>query len=430
MRFMRIFERGNRKEIKILQQQISDLKKQMDVSTHFIKEIANGNLEVELSKDLSDEQGELISSLVHMRDKMKEYSTKESERIWIAEGMARFVNILRSDDNNKDVFYQNIISNVVKYLNANQGGIFMAYEESNGEEMLELVSCYAYERKRFLEKKISVKEGLAGQCYIEKEVIYMTDLPQSYTRITSGLGEATPGCLLITPLKFNDQVVGVLEIVSFYQIEEYKIEFVKKLCESIGSVSINIKNAELAQELLKDSEIKASILQEQEEEMRQNLEELVATQEEMQRKQMEVDQKGSIMQLIVDNIPFPVFVKDNQGKYILVNKAEAQLFSLPESEIIGKDDSYFVQNEEEWKVIQESDRNTINSMKPMELPMQHFTLPNGKSYVFKTTKIPFLNEFSKETNILGVSVDLTDRVELEQQLNEIRNHKNSSSQKD
>jgi len=100
----------------------------------------------------------------------------------------------------------------------------------------------------------------------------------------------------------------------------------------------------------------------------------------------------------------------------LVNKAEVALFDVSEKEILGKDDSHFVKNEEEWKVIQESDLNTLDSEVPIELPQQSFTTSVGITRVFKTTKIPFINASTGEKNILGVSVDLTEIVNLEKKL--------------
>jgi PAS domain S-box-containing protein len=179
---------------------------------------------------------------------------------------------------------------------------------------------------------------------------------------------------------------------------------------------LNIQNNNKANKLYEESQLRARRLQEQEESLRQNIEELEATQEEMKRHQRDVEQRTQMMKFIIDNIPFPIFVKDEKGRYTLVNKSEAQLFNLPDSELIGKDDSYFVTNKEEWEVIQKSDAQVLASDKPLELPVQHFTTDNGSSYIFKTTKIPFVNDSTGKKNILGVSIDLTDKFGLEKKL--------------
>jgi PAS domain S-box-containing protein len=158
------------------------------------------------------------------------------------------------------------------------------------------------------------------------------------------------------------------------------------------------------------------LLQEQEESLRQNLEELIATQEEMKRNELELERQARLLKFIVDNIPFPIFVKDEKSRYTLVNKAESTLFGIPDKELLGKDDSSFVTKAEEWEVIRKSDQKVLQENEPVELPLQHFTTRHGKSYIFKTTKIPFVNHVTGQKNILGVSIDLTEKLALESQL--------------
>ncbi len=118
---------------------------------------------------------------------------------------------------------------LVNYLKANQGGLFILNDEDKENIYFNLLSAFAYDRRKYMEKHIQFGEGLIGTCAIEKKTIFMTDIPQDYMEITSGLGGANPGSLLIVPLKLEDDVLGALEIASFNVFEEHEIEFVEKL---------------------------------------------------------------------------------------------------------------------------------------------------------------------------------------------------------
>ena len=125
------------------------------------------------------------------------------------------------------------------------------------------------------------------------------------------------------------------------------------------------------------------------------------------------DKTYTFLKIIIENMPFPVFIKDEMGTYILINFMEADLFGLTESEIIGKHDSDFVMDKDEMEIIRSSDEDVLFGNKSVELPNQKFTLSHDRSYVFKTHKIPFINPISGKKNILGFSIDVSDTVNLD-----------------
>lgn len=214
---------------------------------------------------------------------------EEKRRTWASDGLAQFSEVLRLQHDDIKQLGDRIISRLIKYIGANQGGLFII-EEENNIKYLNLISAYAYERKKFISKRVEIGEGLVGQCYLEKDTIFMTKLPKNYTYITSGIGESTPSCLLIVPLIVNEIVYGVVEIASFKIIEDYKIDFIKKLGETIASTLANAKINEKTKILLNEAQMSQEQMRAQEEEMRQNMEELQATQEELARKSAEVEE--------------------------------------------------------------------------------------------------------------------------------------------
>jgi methyl-accepting chemotaxis protein len=182
--------------------------------------------------------------------------------------------------------YSNAIKFTVTYLRANQGGLFLI-EGDDDDQKIRLVSCYAYEKKKFMEKVMDMGSGLVGQCILEKETIYLTDIPGSYVHITSGLGGSNPNAIIIVPLKANDQVYGAIEVASFTRLKAHEISFLEKIAESIASTVGTAKGSERTKELVEQLQQQTEEMKSQEEEMRQNMEELSATQEEMIRKERE-----------------------------------------------------------------------------------------------------------------------------------------------
>ncbi|MBW6483369.1 MAG: GAF domain-containing protein [Vicingaceae bacterium] len=252
----------------------------------FATNIGDGKFDIASNIDAS--KGELGASLTTMSDNLQQVAKEDEKRNWATVGLAKFADILRSRDESLEMLSDKIIANLVKYLNANQGNIFVINEEGS-EKFLELTASYAWDRKKFKEKRILLGEGLAGRCWQEAERVYLTDVPNDYVEITSGLGKANPTSILIVPMKMDEKVFGVIEIASFNQFESYQIDFIEKLAESIASTIYNTKVNLQTAYLLEESKEMTEELRAQEEEMRQNMEEMQATQEEMEKITQEKD---------------------------------------------------------------------------------------------------------------------------------------------
>jgi PAS domain S-box-containing protein len=228
-------------------------------------------------------EGDAKNAIVSLQSNLQSMKEQEAKQTWIVKGIAQMSEIRKSNNSLEDYGYQ-ITSTLVKYLEANQGAFYLLRQE---EQVLELLATYAWGKRKFSDKKITVDlgNGLLGQSVVEKDLIFMTDVPADYVKITSGLGAATPRCITITPLIFRDQVYGVVEIASFQIFEKHHLEFVEEISESVASELADIIRQDHTAKLLQQSQLQGQELKSQEEELRQNMEEMQATQEEMKRKE-------------------------------------------------------------------------------------------------------------------------------------------------
>lgn len=113
---------------------------------------------------------------------------------------------------------------------------------------------------------------------------------------------------------------------------------------------------------------------------------------------------------VIDTVPNNIFVKDKDGKYLMVNDSFAELYNTKPKKMIGKTDRELIARSKIKTVDLESvikdDFNVINGKKKILIPEESFSLENGKTIWFQTTKVP-LDSPNIPDVLLGVSIDIT-----------------------
>lgn len=376
----------------------------------FANEIGKNNLEANF--ETLGPQDLLGNSLLNMRESLifsnvEEIKRKREDDIrnWATAGLAKFGDILRQNNNNLSKLADNVIQNLVNYLNANQGGLFIYNDDEPENKHLELVSAFAYNRKKFLEKRIAIGEGLIGTCAVEREVIYLKEIPKEYIQITSGLGEAVPTSLLIVPLKLEDTIFGVIEIASFNEFNPYEIEFVEKIGTSIASTLSAVKNSIRTNQLLEQSQQQREEMAAQEEEMRQNMEEMQATQEEMARKSIEIDGMSSAINealLYCELAEDGSIINPNNNLLLMLGYARQEMEGMNLSELIHPDERGMFQGF--WSDIMSG--STYKST-------MHWVNRNESELYIIASISPVLDEIGSIYKIFFLGQDVTESKQLE-----------------
>lgn len=371
-------------------------------TTLFAENIGKGNYDSEF-KPLSDNDV-LGNALIEMRTNLKRVADEDKKRSWATEGQARFGEILRSNNSDIDKLSDEIVRNMVKYLNANQGGLFVIDNTDEDNHFMELQACYAWDKKKYLEQKVYKGDGLSGQCWQEKEKIYITDVPQDYVNITSGLGDANPTSILIVPLKVNDEIYGVLELASFKLFEDHEIEFVEKIAESIASTISTVRVNAKTQNLLEESQQMTEEMRAQEEEMRQNMEELQATQEEMHRDSTAT--KGFIDAV---NVSIATIEFNPKGDIQTANDNFLKLTEYNLEEIQGKHHSIFVAKQERSSAEYQKFWEDLGNGVIKDGEFERYT-KSGKKIIIHGNYSPIRDANGEVKKILKLAYDITNYV--------------------
>jgi GAF domain-containing protein len=276
-------------EIGNVTHEINEIIENLKDATDFVTSIGEGKLDIDYKQTLDLQytpgKNKLADSLIQMQEKLKAMNEAERRRQWANEGLTKFVEIMRSSNDNLHSLGDAVTSALVQYTGSNQGGLYILNDEDPNNKYLELVSLFAFDNKKFEQQKIKLGEGILGQTFLEKETTHLTNMPEEYIRITSGLGDANPRALLLFPLKVDKEAYGIIELASFREYEQHEIEFVEKLGESIAATLGSVRAAQKNRQLIEQFQEQTEQMRAQEEEMRQNMEELQATQEEVARKE-------------------------------------------------------------------------------------------------------------------------------------------------
>lgn len=372
---------------------------------------------------LSDKD-RLGEALIKMREnllenKKEETARKEEEELrnWATEGIAKFADILRKDQNNMKSLGFNIMSNLIDYLNVSQGALFVVNNDNEDDIFFSLITAIAYGRDKYVKKDIREGEGLIGRCIYERKTIYLTDVPDNYMRITSGLGTANPKCILIVPCTLNEEIFGIIEIASFTELKPYEIDFVEKLGESIASTVASVKVTEKTAKLLQASQEQSNELTSREEELRQNLEEMEATQEDLhrqmednQRMKEELTKEKILMDSLMDNINDTIYFKDIDSKFIKVSKSYLRIAEVESyDDVLGKTDFDLCSNKEEAQMFFDDEQRIIKSRKPIinQVQEEH---RNGTVIYTSTSKYPLNDEYGNVIGTFGITTDITESI--------------------
>ncbi len=343
-------EKMHNDEVGQMAETTDDLVQALKRTATFAEKIGKGELKADFQPSSA---GDLLgNALINMRDNLLATEKRDTERNWIVTGVAEISEILRSHDT-IDELGDAVIAYITEKVDAIQGAFYVVNDDDKDEPFIEMKSAYAYHKKKFMKARFRLAEGLVGQAVVEKDYILRTEIPADYVTITSGiLGDRRPTGLLITPLITEEKVFGVVEFAGFHRFTDSQIKFVKEISLILARTIFNIKVNERTRHLLEESQKMSNELQEQQEILRQNAEEMAATQEELKRTNQrledqieEVNRTQNRMQLLLENASEVIAIYEKVGTIRYISPSVERILGYTQNDLIGINDKIYLNPE-------------------------------------------------------------------------------------
>jgi len=253
------------------------------------EEVAGGNYKAVMNVKGKDDL--LSISVNKMTSSLDTAITENARQDWLKTGQNQ-LNEIMSGEADEAVLGQKIINFLSNYLGAQIGAFYAVGADDNS---LELSGGFAFTIHDSHRVKIVIGEGLVGQAARDKELIVVKDLPEDYARIRSSIGDALPRNVVVTPFVFEGKLSGVIEIGSFEEFSDLKIEFLRLVMDSIAAAFNMVQSRSQQSILLKET-------QRQSEQLESQREELEITNEELEERSRLLEEQKDELQLTRDAI--------------------------------------------------------------------------------------------------------------------------------
>ncbi|WP_043695465.1 response regulator [Luteibacter sp. 9133] len=231
-----------------------------------------------------DEIGEIARAL----QVFKEMAIETAGQNWLKSTVTAVSNRLQGATTYRE-FADTLLSELVPTLKAGVGVFYVLREETS---TLEMLGSYGFRQRRHVTTSYALGEGLVGQAAIERRPIVLQDVPDDYTRIHSGTGEASPRSVILVPVLSRDTLLGVLEIASFDHLSSVQERLLDELMPIVALSLENLSRALRTSTLLEQTQSQADELRASEEALRSQQEDLRSTNEELKNRTNELQEQS------------------------------------------------------------------------------------------------------------------------------------------
>ncbi len=404
-------------EIQVITQALEKLRQRLVEIAQAHEKIRNREYDFMIQPNSdSDKLAESINTALQELNERKKSSAvieqQQKRHEWINTGLAKIYEATRIEENSLDLLSSKSLQALIDYTKAFLGGIFLLDE--NNKKLI-LTAAFAYDNPKVIKQEIELGQGIVGAVALERKPQYITNVPEDYKVIVFGLGETKPKSILIQPLIYEEELLGVIELAFIHKLEDYEIEFIDKasftIAQSIKTIKVNLQT----EKLLTDLRQQTAELERVKQLLQQQVKELEEREKVLKMSQAEM--KG-ILDAINNTLLTVVYTVN--GEIITANELFSQVMEYTLDEIIGLNVLELAgdQKEELAKILKD-----VAQGKHVEKIVKRYT-KFGKVRWLYATYTPFYDIEGKITKILFFAFDITETYTRIQQLEtEVQNLK-------
>jgi HAMP domain-containing protein/signal transduction histidine kinase len=266
------------------------LTRQIRAISEVTSAVATGDLTRTISVEAAGEVAELKDNINMMVRSLRETTEANQQQGWLQTSLARIAGLMQGQ-RDLAVVAELIMNELIPLVGGQQGAFFLADNASDGETRLRLIAGYGLPRSTSQNGasrhgggapgQVLLGDSLVGQVAKTRRPIILDEVPAGYVRIASAIGESRPVNVMIVPIVFEDQVLGVIEAGSLWSFTQAHRDFLEQLMEAIG-VNVNTMIANARTDALLDQSQRLTA-------------ELQSRQMELQRSNAELADKAALL---------------------------------------------------------------------------------------------------------------------------------------
>ncbi|MFJ8553406.1 HAMP domain-containing protein [Streptomyces sp. NPDC093676] len=256
---------------------VNELALNLTTQVRAIAEVASAVTQGDMSRAITVEaQGEVAELKNNINLMVSNLRETTRAKDWLESNLTRMAALMQGHRDLVEVA-DLILRELTPLVNAQFGAFFLSEAGAPPGEGLQFIAGYGTDQAGGgspLPGTGTPGRGLIAQAAQEQQRISITDVPPDYITINSGLGTACPASIVIIPILFEDQVLGVIELASLSKFSDVHLAFIDQFANTIG-VSINtiIANSR-TESLLSESQRLTSELRERSDELQRSNAEL------------------------------------------------------------------------------------------------------------------------------------------------------------